>query len=338
MDFEQLKQAHDIVDVCARLNIALKKVGRDYWACCPLHSEKTPSFQVSADYQNWHCWGACDKGGDVIDLVREVEGLKTNGAAGRWLAGHRPSKARRLSRLPQPDQQRNFWWQNERVINEWQAALFNERRDILAWLNGRGINDHAIIHFDLGYNEYKDQRWLTIPIRDGGRLVNVERRRDPCHVDGDQLKYKSMTGGQKKVLWGIQEAWGSPLLIVVESVLDAMALRCAIPRPCVVAGSAAHIEPVWLSRFHEIIILADRDETGRKHAMDLKRAIRRARIVHTPYGKDYGEFYALDHRAAFWWVRGLARQYGGREIFNLDYAIERQVIGGASHDGNVIHF
>ena len=39
-------------------------------ALCPLHDERTPSFHVDAELQVWYCFGACGRGGDVIELVR----------------------------------------------------------------------------------------------------------------------------------------------------------------------------------------------------------------------------------------------------------------------------
>lgn len=47
----------------------LKKSGRNYLMCCPLHSEKSPSFVVNPETQSWRCYGACAKGGDVFDFV-----------------------------------------------------------------------------------------------------------------------------------------------------------------------------------------------------------------------------------------------------------------------------
>ena len=44
---------------------SLKKSGSRYWGLCPFHSEKTPSFQVHADKQIFHCFG-CGVGGDVF--------------------------------------------------------------------------------------------------------------------------------------------------------------------------------------------------------------------------------------------------------------------------------
>ncbi|RME29278.1 MAG: DNA primase, partial [Candidatus Zixiibacteriota bacterium] len=49
-----------------------KRRGRNYEALCPFHTEKTPSFKVSADKQIYHCFG-CGKGGNVFTFLMEHE-------------------------------------------------------------------------------------------------------------------------------------------------------------------------------------------------------------------------------------------------------------------------
>ena len=73
-----LKQKSDIIDVI-RSYVALDKMGGQYWACCPFHHEKTPSFAVSEDEQFYHCFG-CKESGDVIKFVQEIESTDFMGA------------------------------------------------------------------------------------------------------------------------------------------------------------------------------------------------------------------------------------------------------------------
>lgn len=70
---DKLKQNNDIVDV-ARRYITLTKKGKTWWACCPFHFEKTPSFALNEYEQYFHCFG-CGASGDVIKFVEKFESL-----------------------------------------------------------------------------------------------------------------------------------------------------------------------------------------------------------------------------------------------------------------------
>lgn len=71
-----------IQDLLARADIVelidsyvpLKKAGANYSACCPFHSEKTPSFTVSPTKQFYHCFG-CGAHGTAISFLMEYQGM-----------------------------------------------------------------------------------------------------------------------------------------------------------------------------------------------------------------------------------------------------------------------
>jgi len=71
---EEIKRQADIVEVISQSNIQLKKVGKNYRALCPFHSEKAPSFYVSPDKGIYYCFG-CKKGGNAINFLMEYEHL-----------------------------------------------------------------------------------------------------------------------------------------------------------------------------------------------------------------------------------------------------------------------
>lgn len=64
---QELKQKNNIVEVIGSY-IALDRKGGNYWACCPFHHEKTPSFAVNESEQFYHCFG-CGVSGDVVRFV-----------------------------------------------------------------------------------------------------------------------------------------------------------------------------------------------------------------------------------------------------------------------------
>ncbi len=73
IDTAALLERVDIVKVIdARLH--LTKSGAEWEACCPFHTEDTPSFKVSESKQIYHCFG-CGANGNAINFLMEYEGL-----------------------------------------------------------------------------------------------------------------------------------------------------------------------------------------------------------------------------------------------------------------------
>ncbi len=71
---DEVKQRIDIVEIISQYT-PLIKAGRNFRARCPFHNEKTPSFFVFPERQSWHCFGACNTGGDVFSFIMKKEGV-----------------------------------------------------------------------------------------------------------------------------------------------------------------------------------------------------------------------------------------------------------------------
>lgn len=69
-----LKEKTNIVDIASGY-MSLERRGQNYWACCPFHHEKTPSFSINGADQFYHCFG-CGESGDVIKLVCAMENIE----------------------------------------------------------------------------------------------------------------------------------------------------------------------------------------------------------------------------------------------------------------------
>lgn len=63
----------DLAEVIESYGVTLKKKGRELVACCPFHSESTPSFTVTPEKQRFYCFG-CQAGGDALTFVQEITG------------------------------------------------------------------------------------------------------------------------------------------------------------------------------------------------------------------------------------------------------------------------
>lgn len=71
---QEIADRNDIADVVSGYVRLTKKSGSNLFGLCPFHSEKTPSFSVSAERQIYYCFG-CQKGGSVIHFIMDIENL-----------------------------------------------------------------------------------------------------------------------------------------------------------------------------------------------------------------------------------------------------------------------
>ncbi len=72
-DVARVREVTDLVALASE-HIGLKRVGRRFMGLCPFHTEKSPSFSINPEMGVWYCFG-CQKSGDAITFVREVEHL-----------------------------------------------------------------------------------------------------------------------------------------------------------------------------------------------------------------------------------------------------------------------
>lgn len=55
--------------------LRLHKKGNRFFALCPFHKEKTPSFHINMQNGLWHCFG-CGEGGNVFQFIERMENLE----------------------------------------------------------------------------------------------------------------------------------------------------------------------------------------------------------------------------------------------------------------------
>ena len=72
-EIQKVREASDIVALMGQRS-PMRQRGRDFWCCCPVHNEKTPSCKVDPSTQLWHCFG-CGEGGDIFAYLMKVEGM-----------------------------------------------------------------------------------------------------------------------------------------------------------------------------------------------------------------------------------------------------------------------
>ena len=88
VDFKALRQRIPIEHVLDMLGIQLKKTGAQLRGSCPICSNASDRcFVVTPSLNRFWCFGDCQSGGDVIELVAQVKQLSHKDAA-HLLADH----------------------------------------------------------------------------------------------------------------------------------------------------------------------------------------------------------------------------------------------------------
>ncbi len=145
---QELLHRVDIVDVIERY-VPLKKGGANYLACCPFHTEKTPSFTVSPTKQFYHCFG-CGAHGNAISFLIEYQGLGYVEAV-KDLAESVGMKMPEFEpRTKKPEGGPDLYEIMERACDYYREQLKAAPRAI-DYLKGRGLTGKIAARFGIGY-------------------------------------------------------------------------------------------------------------------------------------------------------------------------------------------
>jgi DNA primase catalytic core len=74
-EIDRLKTEVSLQRLAEKRGIALRRHGADLLGLCPFHDDHEPSLVISPAKNLWHCLGACQAGGSVIDWVMRTEGI-----------------------------------------------------------------------------------------------------------------------------------------------------------------------------------------------------------------------------------------------------------------------
>ena len=186
---DDLLHRADIVQVIQQ-RLPLKKAGANYKACCPFHSEKTPSFNVNPQKQFYHCFG-CGASGDVLKFIMAYDGLsfveaveQLAGFYGMEVPFEKPSE----QALEQQKQQQTLYDVMHQVTKYYRHQLREHPQSdrAKAYLKQRGLNAEVAKAFVIGYapngwqnlqSGLKADAHLTQQLIELGMLVKKETGR-----------------------------------------------------------------------------------------------------------------------------------------------------------------
>ena len=242
----------------------LRRAGREFVACCPFHTEKTPSFAVSPAKQFYHCFG-CGVHGTAIGFLMAYDRLEFRDAVEELAryAGVEPPQSAEAAPVSQglfeslrqadlyfrrqlrqhPTRARAVDYLRQRGVSGVTAQHFGlgyapPGRDLLAQtLTAAGVRDElllaaGLVSRDPASGRVRDRFWdrIIFPIRDRrGRTLGFGGRTLAAEGIPKYLNSPETPLYHKGLeLYGLYEARTAtatlPRLLVVEGYLDVLAL------------------------------------------------------------------------------------------------------------------
>ncbi len=167
----------DIVEIIDA-RVPLKKKGREYWACCPFHNEKSPSFSVSQNKQFYHCFG-CQQHGNAISFLMDYDHMEFVEAI-ETLAQHIgidiPYEKGNYPNRQQQAESESLFNTLENCSQYYQTQL-KQNQQAIQYLQQRGINGQTAKNYAIGFappgwnNLTGDQKNLV----ESGMLIENEQ-------------------------------------------------------------------------------------------------------------------------------------------------------------------
>jgi DNA primase len=147
---DELLARADIVEIIGR-RVPLRKAGREFQACCPFHTEKTPSFTVSPAKQFYHCFG-CGAHGSALGFLMEYDRLSFPEAV-EELAASLGLEVPHEARFEQGPDHRPLYEILEEAASYYALQLrqHDQAGQAVEYLRGRGVSGEVAAGFRLGF-------------------------------------------------------------------------------------------------------------------------------------------------------------------------------------------
>lgn len=263
---ECLKSEISLQHLIEGQGVKLKKHGQDYLGLCPFHEDRSPSLVISPQKNLWHCLGACQSGGSVIDWVMKVEGVSFRHAV-ELLQSNPPStvskpvKYSTTQKIATPFQRDIEDQQLLNQVVDYYHQTLKQSPEAQAYLEKRGlVHPELIKTFKLGFaNRSLSYRLPGKKTKDGaairGQLQRIGLFRETGHehfngslvipvfdeqgnvteVYGRKITRKLRPGtplhlylpGAHQGIFNLEVLKNHQEIILCESLIDALTFWCA---------------------------------------------------------------------------------------------------------------
>jgi DNA primase len=299
-ELDRLKREIAVERLAQARGVELKPHGTNLIGLCPFHDDHEPSFVVTPAKNLWHCLGACQAGGSVIDFVMRAEGVSFRHAVELLrgeLGGTGPTRTggddRPAAIMPDADDRALL-----RDVVRYYHQTLTQSPEALAYLERRGLRSSEMIaRFQLGFAN----RTLAYRLPARGRTelrarlerLGILRESGHEHFNGcvvipildehgevTELYGRKITPGLRKGtplhlylpgphrgVWNIEALQASREIILCEALLDALTFWCAGYRHVTASYGVEgftddHLAAFRRYRMERVLIAYDRDVAG----------------------------------------------------------------------------
>lgn len=213
MELEDLIESIDIVDYISQY-VDLQEKGSEWWGLSPFKDEKTPSFSVRREANNFYDFSS-GIGGNVFTFVKHYNNCSSKeaveilekyaGCDGQTLAPRKKLAATIICKKFKP-LRKNAKTSSATVFQENCMEKYEKRRDKMSVWEAEGISQESMDKFQVFYDSFSDR--LVYPIRNiDGKIVNIGGRTlDPLWKEKKLRKYTYFAGwGEMNVIYGLYE-------------------------------------------------------------------------------------------------------------------------------------
>lgn len=290
LDLAAIRAAHPLPSVVGA-SVKLRRAGRELVGCCPLHDDRSPSFTIFDGGARWHCFG-CNLGGDVLDYLQRLHGVRLPEAAAMLDGGHLPTVPVR-SLPPEPERDTTA-----EAVSIWRAASPAPGTPAEAYLRRRGLN--LPIPASIRFARLPLGRRAPMPCLVAlatsaeNRAVGIQRTfltEEGCKADLPEGRVKFSLGRLRGA--AVRLAPVAAELVVTGGLEDGLTLQQELGRPVWVAAGEGNMASMVLPAIvRSVVVGADGDATGERFARAAAEAFalegRAARIIRpTPPHKDF---------------------------------------------------
>ena len=273
-NLSELKDRICVSDVIGHF-IKLKKSGANFEACCPFHSEKTPSFKVHKAKNTWRCFGGCQTSGDAIDFVVRYRNCSFIQAVEEIAGIYSFTLEKESKEIVRPKPR------IERISKEF----------IDNFENKRGISNNTLLRFGIteGF-EYmpkakKEVKVICFNYSKDGELVNIKFR--------GANKDMKLAKDAELIFYNIDSIADTEECCICEGEIDCLSLHEAGIYYSISTPNGANTNFKYIDNCYDfflnkkrIVIAVDNDDAGRKLKDELVNRFGRERCFIAEFPHD----------------------------------------------------